>query len=366
MSAHVLDVSALRPPVRNRDAPLWIYYDESNNPRKLLLADDGFNVPNAQCFVLAGIAAHDQSALPSFAELVTAFRLQPTARELKFKNIADGDFERAIGGRHMATLLDLLLDRGLVIHLSVLDTLYWSLVDVVDSLMAEPRIGPILIHAELKSALRDVGLRDLPALLTLLRSYRYPDLTRESVPAFLSALQHFIDTHRRNGEAPAYALARIMERAASLPALELTFLHDNDLDVLIESFSDFYLHRVYTFSHAHHVFDEETVIEPKLRQLRIVDGIQPIDYRFADSVDEVGIQLSDAVCGTFRTLFDYLQVHELEVLAERRARYTPVQRENIGKLDALIDRSGALSDGLLHYIFPVDLQRKHAAVMGVD
>lgn len=359
----IFQADALRPDVRQRDLPLCIYYDESNNPRKFLLGDHRFNEPDPRCFVLAGVAHNDQATLPTESEVRKAFRLQSTAKELKFKNITKGDFETALASRHMSTFLDLFLERGLLIHLSVLDPVYWSLVDIIDSLMADPRVGALEIHEVLKTALRNVASADLDTFLALLRAYTYPDVPREAASDFIQAVSSFVDEHGPEDDAPAFMLRRLLRKASRLPDVELPFLHDNDDRVLIESFSDHFLHRVYTFSRAHHIFDKEDAVEPKLRQFRVLDGNLEIDYRFADSKDEVGIQLADVVCGTFRELFNYLQDHDFPELLRRKAAYSRTQQDNRAKLRQLIDRSDQVSEGLFHCVLPLDIQAKHNALV---
>lgn len=52
-----------------------LYYDETNNHRRIRIRDDGLNVKPPLCFVLGGIVhAGPRRALPA-AELRTALRL---------------------------------------------------------------------------------------------------------------------------------------------------------------------------------------------------------------------------------------------------------------------------------------------------
>lgn len=359
----IFQVTELRPAVRDRDLPLWIYYDESNNPRRLLLAEHRFNTPDPRCFVLAGIAHDDRASLPTGADIRKAFCLQPSAKELKFKNVTKGDFEAALSSKHMGTFLDLMLERGLLIHMSALDPIYWSFVDIIDSIMFDPRVGPQEVHEVLKTALHLVAGADLDAFLALLRSYDYPNISPDRDSCFIGDVCAFIEAHATDGDIPTAMLRRFMRDVSNLPGVELPFLHGNDDRVLIESFANHFLHRVYTFSRGHHIFDDEAAVEPRLRQFRLFDADHEIDYRFADSQSEVGIQLADVVCGTFRELFNYLQDHSFGELIRRKASYSRVQLANLAKLKQLIDRSDDVSDGLFHAILPLDIQAKQNALV---
>src|SRR5258707_1318583 len=58
----MIDVNQIRGPnialrgLTKADAPYTMYYDETNNIRRLHLRADGLNVPEPKCFVIAGIA----------------------------------------------------------------------------------------------------------------------------------------------------------------------------------------------------------------------------------------------------------------------------------------------------------------------
>lgn len=49
-----------------------LFYDETNNIRKLTLTEDGTNVPERKNFVLGGVALEEGQALPDIASLRAA------------------------------------------------------------------------------------------------------------------------------------------------------------------------------------------------------------------------------------------------------------------------------------------------------
>lgn len=361
---HRLQVEKLRPEVRNRDLPLQLYYDETNNIRRLKLSAEGVKVPTLRSFVIAGVAHLHDDAFAVWAQLRQRLRIQPTATEVKFKHIADGDFEQALAQERLSIFLDWLEEADLLVHCSALNVLHWTLIDIIDSLMVADRIGVIPYHAELKSELYFAVQKAPDAFFALLHAYAYPDVPRAQVASFLSAVHTFVEElvpEDRN--LATHLLKHTLERAASAGDLELAFLHDNQAGTLIDNFSVQFLHCMYTFTRGRHVFDNESLIEGILAHHEVWDGTRRVDYRFADSQTEVGIQVSDVVTGLFGKLFNYVQDHSLPELLRRKAAYSPRQYENLARLRALIDRSDAVSDGLFHTVLPFDLGAKHDAFL---
>jgi len=361
---HRLQVEELRPDVRNRDLPLQLYYDETNNIRRLKLAADGLNVPTLQSFVIAGVAHLHDDAFAGWVQLRRELRIQPSAIEVKFKHIADGDFEAVLAEGRLSTFLAWLNEADLLVHCSALNVLHWTLIDIIESLMPEDRFGINMYHYELKSELYFAVQQDPDAFFALLHVFAYPDVPRAQAAAFLSAVHAFVEAHVPEDRSLAtHLLKHTLERAAATRDLELVFLHDNEAGTLVGDFSVQFLHCMYTFTRGHHVFDKEGLIERALQECNIWDGDRRVDYRFADSKTDVGIQASDVVTGLFGKLFNYIQAHSLPELLRRKNAYSPRQAENLAGLCALIDRSDAVSDGLFHTVLPFDLGAKHNAFL---
>jgi len=126
------------------DAPYTLYYDETNNIRRLHVTADGLNVDNPGCFVLAGVAHSGPRKPIDIAPLRAALKLQPTTKEMKLAHIGKGDFLDLLGSRRLGDLLDWIAANGLFLHYQCLDVIYWSLVDIVDAaLIAGDREGGV-------------------------------------------------------------------------------------------------------------------------------------------------------------------------------------------------------------------------------
>ena len=245
-------------------------------------------------------------------------------------------------------------------HYSVLDLLYWALIDIVESLQGRDAVVS-LHHRELKNELYHLVSGSPQSFMQLLHRFSYPNVAREAVRHFLSEIVDFLEEAASDRNAATSLLKRQLRAAHRVD--ELPFLHDNEDGELIRDFSSHFLRSVYVFRNATHVFDRETDIEMALRTTEVREGDRRIDYRFADSQHEEGIQLSDVVAGLFGKYFTYLQEHQLPMLLERKSHFAVQQLENLALLRELIDRSVDVSDGFCHSVIPLDTAFKNDAFL---
>ncbi|HCF1530114.1 TPA: DUF3800 domain-containing protein [Pseudomonas aeruginosa] len=351
-------------PLRNWNMPVRLYHDETNNIRRLTLSELGLNAPDNKTFVIGGVALLPGTEIVEWQQLRQLLRMQPSATEIKFEHLAKGNYEEVLGSRKLASFLQWLMDQNMMVHYSALDPLYWSILDIIESLQADDRFEINECHMELKTELHHAVVQNLSGFLALLHGFGYPNVLREQVRSFMEAVLEFVNGHvPQDRSAATWLLRQTLRRAARLTALELVFLHDNEPGELISDFSIQFLHRIYVFKNGIHVFDEETYVEKVLSQFELREGERRLDYRFADSKAEAGIQLSDVVAGLVGRHFSYLKDHSLKELIQRRAGFTELQLANLARLRTLIDRSDAFSDGLFHVVMPLDTCFKNNAFL---
>ena len=165
------------------------YHDETNNIKKLRLNAQGLNVAEPAIFVLGGIAHLGAPRPLDIQPLRAAMRIQKSADEIKLKHVAKGDFLDLLKSDKLTTFLKWISDSDLVIHYHALDPLYWSLVDIMDSILyglGEPRM--IEIHAVLKADLATLLRANLAATTSIFLRYNYPDLAAQNRKLFLDEL----------------------------------------------------------------------------------------------------------------------------------------------------------------------------------
>ncbi len=139
----VLDVNEMRAgeveTLPGANDKFTIFYDETNNIRKLYLTEDGFNVGKHENFVLGGVALRENQTLPDIADLRDRLAIQNSATEMKLKHLAKGGFEDMLASEKMAIFLSWLSDNDILVHFSNINILYWALVDIVDAIIIEDK-----------------------------------------------------------------------------------------------------------------------------------------------------------------------------------------------------------------------------------
>ena len=367
----MLHVDAIRKPilalndVARIDRRYTFYYDETNNLRKLVLRERGLNVPSPRCFAVGGIVHRGSPPGIEIAALRERLRTQPSATELKLKHVAKGSFPELLSSRKLGTVLEWLSDQGFLVHFLAVDLFYWATTDIVDSLLTgleQPQL--FAAHAFLKDALFSVLRTDLDATASLLKAHNYPDVGRARAPAFLAALKAQIECHPGPPRHPGTDMVRgLLDMARDIDSLP--FLEDDVPDQLVERFGDFYLSRLALFTSSRHVFDAEASVEAFLRTAELAQNRRPLNhFRFADSKDEPGIQLSDIVIGVVGKMFDFVAGHSAREIAAVLHEMTSQQRTTLEGLASLIDRSIDQCPAFAHYILSGTDQHRAGLLLG--
>lgn len=159
---------------------MTFYYDESGNCRKLLLTDTGVNAEEALIhdFVLAGVAHAGHEAIIDYTPLYKAVNFKDGQREIKFKHLYrnNPDFLSFMGRKETLCFLSWLMESNLYIHYCTMNNLYYSIVDIVDSLWED--YPEMMSQAmELKSALYDFTVEYRGEILAIMYRYGYPNIT---------------------------------------------------------------------------------------------------------------------------------------------------------------------------------------------
>ncbi|MDR3368256.1 DUF3800 domain-containing protein [Rhodoferax sp.] len=330
------------------------YYDETNNIRKFYLTDEGTNVPEHNNFVLGGIVLAEGQSLPDIAALRGKLGMQRNASEIKFGHVAKGDFEKVLTSKKLGTFLSWLVDHGIAIHYSSVNIIHWSIVDIIDSILAEDKFREYSPHHQyIKNELYRLANLDEPKFLALMKLHRYPDIQPGGVAAFMGSVNEFIaDRNPKNNNLPALMLDAIVKKAASLS--ELAFLVHEEEGMLIDSFQGFYTRPIMLFKNSTHIFDRETEIEKSLKDTKFMDGSRHVDFCFSDSKAEPGIQIADVLTGFLGKYQSFVEEHSLPELLTRKKAWNAIQISNFELLRRLIDHSDEVSNAFIHRTTAMD------------
>jgi len=363
----MIDVNELRTAAINLhsltgcDIPYLMHYDETNNVRRLLVTPRGLNVGRPEPFVLGGIAQRPPCGVLDYPGLRSALKIQKTTKELKLMHLGKGDFIQLLGSGKVELFLGWLHDQGLFVHYSVLDPLYWSIVDIIDSIIvAERDIQLMAIAVQLKDDLYRVLRQDVRMTADLFQRHSYPNVGRQQSTKFVEELLEALDDGRHlMGDFNFQMLKGVLQLALSLESLP--FLEDEKPNVLIDRFGGFYIERICLFKNSEHILDTEPTVRAQLTERTFMDGERVLqNYRFADSQDEPGVQISDVVIGLLGKCFSYLNKTGQEDLLRARACLSPVQRASLEALATLLDRSADENAAFAHCTLSLEDQRRAA------
>ncbi len=361
---HILQADKVRrgyPPLPGWDGRYSFFYDETNNAGHVVLNEDGLPAEADKTFVLGGVVLKPGQQIESIDELRRSIKLQSNAGELKFRHVAHGNYEDVLSSRKLASFLAWLTETGACVHYSVVNILYWSLIDIIESLMGDDPVV-MMMHMHLKSELFKVVVRSQAEFMMMLHSFDYPNLAPARVTEFMDEISAFLGRHAVNdrGET-ADLLRRTISDARHRDSL--VFLHSNEPYEVVDNFGLQFAHRVILFKNASHTFDRETSIEKFFKRHELRDGARRLDYKFVDSRDSVSIQVADVVAGLFGKHFDFAHRQSMATVRARKSRLTEIQLSNLAAMRALVDRSDEVSPAFLHSITTVDAHAKSNFLM---
>ena len=331
------------------DDEFTFYYDESNNIRKLHLTNVGLNVEKNCNFVLAGILHKGCSHDANFESLKTSLHLQKTTTEIKLKHIGKGTFEKILASKKLNNLLSWLLENDFYIHYFNLNVLYWSIVDIVDSIIEHLDFVNqrffIASHMMVKSDLYKVISVDQELFLKMLREFDYPNIKVDKVSEFTGFLIGFVRVNSSIlDEDRKYLLNKFMEGAKGSP--ELFFIMNEKDHILISDFFEFYLRNTFLFKNSKHIFDTEKEIETIFSKYELSDDGQVINnYSFVDSKSMYEVQVSDVIAGLLAKYFTFIADTSTEDLKNIKNNLNDIQKNNLKLLETLIDKSENVSRG---------------------
>lgn len=303
---------------------MTFYYDESGNCRKFYLTDNGFNDPKAikGDFVLAGIAHSGKSYEIDLVSLHEALEYKEGQKELKFKHLYhnSADFVSFMGSKRATEFLEWLDKSGLYIHYSALNNLFYSLVDIVDSLW-ETHPMCITYFWDIKNALYDFTIEHQDEMIDILIRHTYPDV--KDTVSFCYELCALISEYNDDSiYNPGFFLELFRQMLKADGKMgKLPFIQDNEPNMLIKEYYLFYLERCEIFSTSIHIFDEEKAVENKLSNIQLYEHGKMLNhYKFVKSHENIFVQISDMIAGLLRRLFMFLDeksIGETKSLAEK-------------------------------------------------
>ncbi|PZU01492.1 MAG: hypothetical protein DI624_00515 [Brevundimonas sp.] len=366
----VIDVNEIRDPsilahgLDRADRAYWLYYDETQNIRRLHLERGTLNIAAPDCWVLGGVGRPDDTPI-DLAPLRQRARIQASAEELKFHLFGQkgGDLLDALAKPKMETFLDWVIEQDLLVHYLALDPFYWAIVDIIDSALPDDPGMLVMAIPQLKSDLFRLLRSDRDRAASLMVRFNYPDIAPQNRAPFMTALIDWLSEAEEAFDHFDYQMLRgVLQMGRRKP---LTFIEGETPHVLIDGFRTFFIERICLLKNARHVFDQEDVVAAELAKMEFEDdGFQFCNHRFAPrSHDEPGVQASDIMASLIGRLFSWAAGVDDEDVMETRAALTPLQERSRQRLSTLIRASRAENDALTNAVVSLEDQRKIAGFL---
>lgn len=308
------------------DDELNFFYDETNNIRKYYLKEDKFNESIKTNFILGGIVLENEQEV-DVKSLFDSFGLQKNVNEVKLKNIAKGDFFKCLESIHLQSIFNFLSVNNIFIHYSSLNFLYFSTVDIIDSLIESTGID---YHPYYKRALKnDLYIcikNNIDKFIPIFFEYEYPNIKESKVVSFIEKLiEIFTNEPQNKGNK---TILMLLEK--SMETKNLFFIMNETNHSLIQNFSQFYSRTIYLFTNSKHYFDKEDSIEPLIDELNLTyENSKLENYSFVDSKDNKLIQLSDIVIGLIGKFYNYINENSIESLSDSLEDLNDVQKNTL-------------------------------------
>lgn len=318
------------------DNQLKFFYDETNNIRKYYLKEDKFNESIKTNFILGGIVLEENQEI-DIEPLFERFGLQKNVTEVKLKNIAKGNFIDCLDSVHLQSIFKELLSNRISIHYSSLNFLYYSIVDIIDSLIEATGIDyhPFYNRA-LKNDLYVCIKNNIEIFIEIFYKYNYPNIAIDNILQFIDELIQVFNNEPKNiGNKTILMLLN-----KSKETRNLVFIMDEKTHQLIENFAHFYSRTIYLFINSEHFFDKEDSIEPLINDLKMTyQGTKLENFSFIDSKNNLYIQLSDIIIGLIGKFYNFINENDIDTIKEKLENLNKMQKETLRLFYAVMEES---------------------------
>jgi len=349
------------------DEKCSFYYDETGNVRKFRLTENGVNAEEgiANDFILGGVLFKGDTSPCDVDKLFDELKI--SLQEIKFKTLAGrgADFWSAISKKPIQQYLSWLDSSGLYVHYATLNNMYFSVVDMVDSLFAaQPQFNFGLAWAQaLKASLHRFVVTHIEEILPILHSYNYPSLNKDDIKDFCFDLSDLIQSY---GDEDFYLENFRQLLKANGRKRELVFIEDNTPGLLVEEYSGLRDGRCAFYKDSMHYFDEEAEAELALKNtIYTLNGQKLSNFKFIDSKKERLIQISDVWVGLLGKLFAELDQSTPEMIMSKMESLTQKQKKCIRIINSLVDRAERLHRGLIQSVNSIEIIQHRGSLLAL-
>ena len=306
-------------PLGNTDIKCELYYDESNNYRKVYIKNKKLNIPKDDNFVLAGVVINDSTTKITSAELRGQIGITNDVSEIKSKNIFHGEFCKILSSQRLNNFLHALDDNKYSIHLLHLNILYWVVIDIVESLLNlyvyDSYEERNLLQRYYTTVFHEIAKCDKLGFISLLSDFNFPDVTDRY--KFIDTIKSFLEKNSAKVEylTDSFPCVKMLIKMCNeYKGEKLEFIEDGKNGEVIDKFLTFYLHAPLLTLNSKHYFDEEQEIQLLLYEYTKLQKENIKNIYFVNSKDDIHIQMSDVIAGFFGKYFTFIDQMPLSAL----------------------------------------------------
>ncbi|QWC23635.1 DUF3800 domain-containing protein [Bacillus haikouensis] len=343
------------------------YYDETGNVRKFRLTNSGVNAKEgiANDFILGGVLFKGNYPPDNLDSLYDELKIK--ASEIKFRTLAGrgADFWTAIGKKPIQQFLTWLESSGLYVHYATLNNMYYSIVDMVDSLfVGQPQLYFGLEWSQaLKASWHRFVVAHLDEILPILYRYDYPSLMKAEIKDFCYELSDLIQSYD-DYDFYLENFRQLLKENGRRG--ELFFIEDNTPGLLVEEYSTLRTGRCALYKDSIHYFDEEAEAESSLKVMPFtMDGVRLDNYKFIDSKTERLIQVSDVWVGLLGKLFFILDASTPYSIKSKMESLTVQQKECVRIINSLINSSERLHRALIQNVNSIEMVHHRGSLLAL-
>lgn len=187
-------------------------------------------------------------------DLKSIFNLQDSVQEVKSHHIYNGVFADCLKSERLERFLDLLIQNDWHIHFNSLNVLYWSIVDILDSIDGFVSQRPANIYM-FKALFYRVMKSNLSSFFDLVLKYRYPNIDSQDITAFMKDLIFMCKSYNYSSGDAESGLIEWLEMGSRQK--ELVFVQDEEELVMLTELSLLYRSEISTWINSRLIMDNE-------------------------------------------------------------------------------------------------------------
>ncbi|XQP55329.1 MAG: DUF3800 domain-containing protein [Mycoplasmoidaceae bacterium] len=344
------------------DLKFDMYFDESGFPGKFNIKAEDQSNKKAQYenFILAGVAfEHGQKV--DLASLKNIFKKMTKSSEFKSKLFFSRKKNKAPNifvDKNINDLFEWIKNNNGYIHYSVMNNIYYSLTDIIDSFIdVFPEIV-LPIQFKLKNDLFYYVLNNYNEFKKFFVAVGYPNITNSKL--FCKELIKIINKNKNKFLQYVDSLNIIIWCLSIFASenIQFSFLSNREPFTAINDYSHIYHSRIINFYNCEKTFDNQNQVKNYLSKNAIYyKKKEIINFKFVDSKKDLLVQLSDFLAGFIKNTFIFLDYVHPEIIKKTVHFMADKKINNLKTFDEIVEKSLKISDLFIQSILPTDLMK---------